>query len=95
MPKQEPDHCEICEKDLPLTFHHLIPKKCHSNKWFRKRYTREEMNTRGIHVCRKCHNYIHEIAGQKELGRDYNTLEALLQNEKIASYRLYAMRRSN
>lgn len=93
MTKQEPEHCEICEKELPLTFHHLIPKKCHSNKWFRKRYTREEMNTRGIYVCRKCHSYIHSIAGNKELGRDYNTLENLLKHEKMVSFKAYAMGR--
>ncbi len=94
MSSQEPEQCEICEKELPLTFHHLIPKRCHSNKWFRKRYSREEMNTRGIYVCRKCHSYIHTVAGQKELGRDYNTLENLLKHEKMASYKGFMTRRS-
>lgn len=89
-----PDHCEICEKEAPLTFHHLIPRKCHGNKWFRKNFEKEDMKTRGIYVCHKCHSYIHTIAGEKELGRKYNTLESLLANEKMAKFKSYAVKQA-
>lgn len=48
------------------------------------------MKTRGVYVCRKCHTYMHSVIGEKEMGRKYNTLEALLAHEKIAKYRTYA-----
>jgi len=78
--------CALCGLDRPLTFHHLIPKKNHSNKWFKKRFTRREMQTRGIDVCGPCHNYLHKVLGEKELGRQYNTRKALLEHELIARF---------
>ena len=78
--------CSLCGCEEPLTFHHLIPRKNHRNKWFRKRFTREEMQTRGIDVCRKCHSYLHRVLDEKELGRNYNTREALLAHPLIAKF---------
>ncbi|HAA16869.1 MAG TPA: hypothetical protein DCE41_36215 [Cytophagales bacterium] len=78
--------CALCGLDRPLTYHHLIPKKNHSNKWFKKRFTRQEMQTRGIDVCQLCHSYLHSVLNEKELGREYNTREALLSHELIAKF---------
>lgn len=33
--------CDLCQREQPLTFHHLIPVCLHKNKWFKKNYTRE------------------------------------------------------
>lgn len=82
----ESRECALCSLERPLTFHHLIPKKNHSNKWFKKRYTRHEMQTRGIYVCQPCHSYIHSVIGEKELGRKFNSPEALLGHELIARF---------
>jgi len=79
----------FCEK---YTKHHLIPKTVHSNKWFKKRYNRVELN-RKIPVCKDCHSSIHELIEEKELGRDFNTLEKLLSNEKIIRYLEWKNRR--
>ncbi|MET1254154.1 hypothetical protein [Aliikangiella maris] len=78
--------CELCSRQLPLTFHHLIPKSCHTNKWFKKHYTAFEMKHNGINICRSCHNYIHKRFTEKQLGRDLNTLEALLQQPEMVKY---------
>ncbi|WP_246119318.1 hypothetical protein [Aliikangiella coralliicola] len=75
-----------------LTFHHLIPKSCHSNKWFKKNFTKEEMTNRGIVVCRKCHSFIHRQFSEKELGRDFNTLDKLMENETIKNYIPWAIK---
>lgn len=48
------------------------------------------MQTRGIDVCRRCHSYIHEQFSEKELGRQFNTLEKLLANEAIATFAEWA-----
>ena len=48
------------------------------------------MHTRGVDLCTQCHRYIHSTFSEKELGRKYNTLEALLADEKIAKYVAWA-----
>jgi hypothetical protein len=75
--------CELCERDKPLTFHHLIPRTLHSNSWFKKRYTMHEMKTRGLDLCNLCHDTLHKFYPAKTLGRDYNTKEKILADEKM------------
>ena len=78
--------CVLCERERELTFHHLIPRTVHSNKWFRRRFTREQMAA-GLDLCADCHSAIHRfIPSEKELARDYNTLEALLAHPELASF---------
>lgn len=88
-------HCEICGTANTITFHHLIPRTCHRNKWFKKQFTKDEMQTRGINVCRKCHSFIHKTFSEKELGRNFNTLEKILENEVIQKYRKWAVKKNN
>ena len=90
MKAQAAGTCEMCEKEKNLIFHHLIPRTSHTNKWFKKHFEKSDMKTRGINICRTCHNYIHEIFSAKELGRDYNTLESLMEHEKIAKFVTYS-----
>ncbi len=80
--------CCLCGR-IPkrgTTEHHLIPRTCHSNKWFKKRFSREQMQ-QTITVCRDCHGTIHRmIPREKTLGRHYNTIELLLQHEQLGRY---------
>ena len=40
-----------------------------------------------IPVCRDCHRSIHDlIPSEKELGRDYNTVEALLAHAELGKF---------
>ena len=78
--------CALCESPYRLTFHHLIPKTCHSNKWFRKHFGVADMRERGVVLCRKCHSFIHKKFSEKYLGRELNTLDKLQQNEQVAKY---------
>lgn len=79
--------CLICQRpEIELTGHHLIPKTLHQNSWFLKRYTLEEMQTNVISVCRLCHDKIHYVEKEKVLGREYNTLEKLLEHEEIKKF---------
>jgi len=79
--------CFLCKFDCDkYTDHHLIPKTVHPNKWFKKRYTREQMNET-IPVCKKCHHAIHDlIPSEKDLGRNFNTIQSLKKNDKIKKY---------
>ena len=86
MPRHGTTICALCERDQTLTLHHLIPRTLHRNKWFRKNFDRETMN-RGIDVCRDCHRAIHHfVPDEKDLGRNYNTQEALLDHDEIGNF---------
>ncbi|OUS27593.1 hypothetical protein A9Q99_14210 [Gammaproteobacteria bacterium 45_16_T64] len=87
------EQCSLCGTSQLITFHHLIPKTCHSNKWFKKNFTRDEMRGNGIDVCRQCHSFIHKQFSEKELGRYLNTLALLQGNEVIAKYVGWAKKR--
>lgn len=77
--------CALCERDRPLTFHHLIPRALHRRKRFATRYSREELSA-GIDVCRDCHDAVHRFVSEKELGERFHTLEALRAHPEIARF---------
>jgi len=79
------DNCALCGRERRLTFHHLIPRTLHSNKWFKKHFSRAEMNA-GIDVCRDCHRAIHKLIDRKELGREYNTAAKLLEHPELSKF---------
>jgi hypothetical protein len=78
--------CGLCGRRRRLTFHHFIPRTCHSNKWFKKNFTKEDLKTRGINLCRDCHSFVHRYFSKKELGRIYNSRENLLHHEAVQKF---------
>jgi hypothetical protein len=78
--------CELCGREKPLTFHHLIPRKCHRKKWFLRHFDKVEMKTRGLDLCRDCHRHLHRSFDEQTLGRHYNTREALMAQEEISKF---------
>jgi hypothetical protein len=75
--------CELCGRSpIDLTFHHLIPVTLHKNQWFKARFTRAELRM-GLNICLLCHDGIHSLIPEKELGRKYNTRENLLSHERL------------
>ncbi len=78
--------CELCQREVERTTrHHLIPRTLHKNKWFKKNFTKDEM-IQTVDLCKDCHKEIHKFATEKELGRHYNTIEKLLEHEKIRNF---------
>lgn len=78
--------CELCEREVESTTrHHLIPRTVHSNKWFKKNFTRKERE-QTVNLCRACHKQIHLLIPEKEMGRHFNTLDKLRANEKVAHF---------
>ena len=77
--------CTLCIRELPLTFHHLIPRSTHKRKRIKSFFGVEERN-RGIWVCRSCHSALHKFCTNIELAETYNTIQALLSHEEIYKY---------
>jgi len=78
--------CELCGRDQPLTFHHLIPKAVHGKKRYKKRHTRQELQTHGIQVCRLCHDGIHDLIATRELADQFSNKSALLEHPGLARH---------
>lgn len=84
--ENQSDTCAMCEREKDLTFHHLFPRSQHSNKWFRKNFSLDQMRTDGVMVCELCHSKIHQTFDEKELGRYYNTLDKLIAHPQIEKF---------
>ncbi|GLB43007.1 hypothetical protein LshimejAT787_1204560 [Lyophyllum shimeji] len=74
--------CEICEREVPLTYHHLIPRSTHA-KALKKKWHPEAMLNSVAWLCRPCHSAVHHVATNEELAREYYTVELLLEREDI------------
>eukprot|EP00602_Paraphysomonas_sp_CaronLab_P008148 CAMPEP_0185018668 /NCGR_PEP_ID=MMETSP1103-20130426/1324_1 /TAXON_ID=36769 /ORGANISM="Paraphysomonas bandaiensis, Strain Caron Lab Isolate" /LENGTH=211 /DNA_ID=CAMNT_0027548561 /DNA_START=82 /DNA_END=717 /DNA_ORIENTATION=- len=96
--------CEMCERYLRRTFHHLIPKETH-NKYLKKKQlpanipcngedavakvSRLWLNTYGIMICSTCHSAIHRAVPNDILAEEYNSLDLLLTHPKIYAFAKY------
>ncbi|KAJ9666412.1 hypothetical protein H2201_003334 [Coniosporium apollinis] len=75
--------CEICERDwIPLTYHHLIPKSVHERVLKRGWHDESVLNSVAW-LCRACHSFVHGIAGNEELAKDWYTVERLRGREDV------------
>lgn len=78
--------CELCERQKPLTKHHLIPRAVHTKKRFIRKFGKTEMKNRGINLCKLCHKGIHDLYSEIEFADNFNTKELLVSDEKISKH---------
>ncbi|EPQ26815.1 uncharacterized protein PFL1_05793 [Pseudozyma flocculosa PF-1] len=90
--KGELGECQLCERRMMLTAHHLIPRETHDLLLKRGVYTKKEMQTRIAWLCRPCHTAVHNHIPTSVLAADYNTVEKLLQHEGVYKWARYASR---
>ncbi|KAF3490991.1 uncharacterized protein GIQ15_00508 [Arthroderma uncinatum] len=84
--------CEICERDwIPLTYHHLIPRAVHAKALKRGWHEECDLN-RVAWLCRACHSYVHRMASNEELARDWHTVEAILERDDTQEWAKWAGR---
>ncbi|KAF9530994.1 hypothetical protein CPB83DRAFT_787625 [Crepidotus variabilis] len=81
--------CEICEREVPLTYHHLIPRSTHA-KVAKQGWHPESMLNSVAWLCRPCHSAVHGVAPNEILAKQYYTVELLLQREDIQKWQKYA-----
>lgn len=64
--------CPLCRRVVPLmSGHHLVPK------------SRGGKHQDKLPICVDCHNAIHAMFSNRELEREFNSLQALLENERF------------
>ncbi|KAJ8904984.1 hypothetical protein NDN08_001496 [Rhodosorus marinus] len=76
--------CQLCEREIPLTRHHVFPRAVHKDLK-RKGYTIQQLSAT-VSICRSCHTAIHKFIPEKELALHYNTIEALEEHEKVKNF---------
>eukprot|EP00633_Aureoumbra_lagunensis_P005924 CAMPEP_0197309924 /NCGR_PEP_ID=MMETSP0891-20130614/8538_1 /TAXON_ID=44058 ORGANISM="Aureoumbra lagunensis, Strain CCMP1510" /NCGR_SAMPLE_ID=MMETSP0891 /ASSEMBLY_ACC=CAM_ASM_000534 /LENGTH=262 /DNA_ID=CAMNT_0042795297 /DNA_START=850 /DNA_END=1635 /DNA_ORIENTATION=- len=94
--------CLLCQRSMPLTFHHLVPKEEHE-RWIGKvpplpwkqqlsaekqemLLSRSELGSYGIMICRPCHSTVHRFASNSILAQKYCTLESLATHPDIIAW---------
>ncbi|MES1910874.1 MAG: hypothetical protein MHM6MM_003400 [Cercozoa sp. M6MM] len=88
--------CEMCKRDVKLTFHHLIPKEVHDQVL--KRYAhlvdlcpparndKQRLLNYGTMICRACHSAVHSAESNLSLAVHYHTVALLLEHPRIARF---------
>lgn len=78
--------CEICERDwINLTYHHLIPKGVHAKVLKRGWHDEQKLNSVAW-LCRACHSFVHRMASNEELAKDYYTVEKICEREDVQKF---------
>ena len=71
MPRVPQEHCELCQRERELTFHHLIPKKVHRRAFFRRTYD--------------VHNVLQELATRIRASGSREEIASLLEEQISAA----------
>lgn len=77
--------CCLCKRETDLTFHHLIPRKVHRRAYFKKNFSKLELNT-GIDVCRQCHRGIHKTYNEMELAKQFNSIDKIMIDPVLSKH---------
>ncbi|GAM86411.1 hypothetical protein ANO11243_044250 [Dothideomycetidae sp. 11243] len=78
--------CELCERtQLPLTYHHLIPRQMHA-KAVKRGWVKDWELQKVAWLCRACHSFVHRHASNEELARELNSVENLLQRVEVRAW---------
>lgn len=81
-----PEGCEICQREhLPLTYHHLIPRRMHVKAVKRDWHKNWELN-KVAWLCRACHSFVHKIASNEELAKELYSVELLTEREDVQKW---------
>jgi 5-methylcytosine-specific restriction endonuclease McrA len=74
--------CPLCERDVPeqnVSDHHLVPKS---------RGGKETLT-----ICVDCHRQLHALFTNKQLADEYNTVEAIMADERFAKFAKWIAKR--
>jgi len=78
--------CEICDRDwINLTYHHLIPRGVHAKVLKRGWHDEQQLNSVAW-LCRACHSFVHRMASNEELAKEYYTVERICEREDVQKF---------
>lgn len=77
--------CAICGREETLTRHHLIPRTRHANKRNKRDFDRATVK-QTVGICRPCHSQLHRLLTEKQLEREWNTVEKLRTHPELMKF---------
>ncbi|KAH7138261.1 hypothetical protein B0J11DRAFT_587433 [Dendryphion nanum] len=78
--------CELCQRDwINLTYHHLIPRSTHERVLKRGWHAEERLGSVAW-LCRACHSFVHRVASNEELAREWYTVELLEGRDDVKEW---------
>ena len=77
--------CAICDRDEVLTKHHLIPRTRHANKKNQRDFDRITVR-QTVGICRPCHSQIHRLLTEKQLEREWRSIEKLRTHPEVRKF---------
>lgn len=83
--------CMFCQRQIALTFHHLIPRKMHRRPYFQKHYSKTELAA-GIWLCQLCHQAVHRCYDEMTLAKHLNSLALLLADPTLQRHVQFAQK---
>lgn len=91
-PGDKAHECEICDREqLPLTYHHLIPRAVHA-KAVKRGWHESWMLNKVAWLCRSCHSFVHRIATNEDLAKDWYSIDLLLEREDVQKWAVWVSR---
>jgi hypothetical protein len=78
--------CPICKRDTPDQYveaHHLVPRHKGGAKGDR------------LDVCTSCGDQLHQLFENRELAKEYNTLEKIMSNERVQKWANWVGKKPN
>lgn len=89
-----PGSCEMCERLMPLTVHHLYPREV-QKKLLKRGLMTDQDRLAKARICRQCHNTIHRLYENERLALDLNSIEKLLEEADIQKWVGYASKQKS
>ena len=78
--------CELCDRQVSLTRHHLIPKRTHRFGVIRAKYSKTELNSLIAYLCKACHRHVHRTINERQLAVHFNSIELLRTHPDINAF---------
>lgn len=86
------ERCELCGRPVGqdrLTRHHLLPR-AQARRMRRRKMARHELKERNpnrtVDLCRPCHANVHASLSNGDLGRGYDSVEALSAHPDVRKF---------
>ncbi|HKG25021.1 MAG TPA: hypothetical protein VKB09_05190 [Thermomicrobiales bacterium] len=77
--------CALCGREERLTRHHLIPRTRHHNKRNQREFDRAVVRET-VGLCRPCHSQVHALFSEKELEREWNSIEKIREHPDVVRF---------
>ena len=81
----EINECPLCQRKVKLTAHHLIPRKLHRRKHFKRHYSKRTLAATLL-ICRACHNGLHKLYDEMHLAKHLYNLELIRADPRLARH---------